>query len=306
VEKNDLVIATHGRSFYVLENIGALRQFTAAVLLSKAHLFAPSPVIRSLGPAVIDYYLAAGSSNAVFEVLDSRGQLVRSFSGSDANGPSVHPGTNRFTWDLRYPGPSTFPGIVLRYADPNQGPVAPPGEYSVRLIANGLAVTQPLLIKSDPRSVNLTDAELQEQFQLALQIRDQTSRAHEAVIRIRSLNSQLAQRSAEARDPALSQAAGLISSKLDEVEGDIYQVKNRSPRDTLNYPIKLNNQLAVLQRLVDTGNARPTDQDYAVFRELTARLNEMLGRFEEIVAKDLKQFNDQLSARKLAPVTANK
>jgi hypothetical protein len=321
VERNDLVIATHGRSFYVLDNIEILRQFTDQVAGSKAYLFAPAPVIRPLRPAVIDYYLPEPASKVAIEILDPRGQAVRSFesgaaprpadsgdpedSGSQpsaAGGPPARAGANRFTWDLRYPGPVTFPGIVLRYAVPSQGPMAPPGEYTVRLIANGVTQTQPLTIRRDPRLTSIGDADLQEQFKLAMSIRDETSRAHEAVIRIRSLKTQMEKRSAEAGDSGISQRAALVESKLDEIEGDLYQVKNRSPRDTLNYPIKLNNQLAVLQHLVDTGDALPTDQDYAVFRELTERLDAILSRLDNAIAKDLKEFNDQLAARKLAPV----
>jgi photosystem II stability/assembly factor-like uncharacterized protein len=322
VESQDLVIATHGRSFYVLDNIGILRQISEQTAAGKAYLFVPSPVIRPLRPAVIDYYLAEPASKVALEILDSQGQVVRTFESgaarrsagaadadddsplpSAAGGPTMRAGANRFTWDLRYPGPVTFPGIVLRYAVPGQGPLAPPGEYSVRLTANGVTQTQPLTIRRDPR-LTTGDADLREQFKLAMAIRDETSRAHEAVIRIRSLKTQAEKRSAEAGDPGISQRAALMASKLDEIEQDLYQVKNRSPRDTLNYPIKLNNQLAVLQHLVDTGDALPTDQDYAVFHELTARLHEILGRLDGVIAADLKQFNAELAARKLAPVTA--
>ena len=109
-----------------------------------------------------------------------------------------------------------------------------------------------------------------------MRIRDATSRAHELVIQIRKI-----------KDETKDRAGAVIKSKLDEVERHLYQVKNRSPRDTLNYPIKLNNQLAVLQRLVDMGEARPTDQDYAVFDELTQRLNQILDRLKQIVAESL-------------------
>lgn len=325
VEKNDLVIATHGRSFYVLDDIDILRQFTPEIAGRKAYLFAPPPVIRSVQSAVIDYYLSEAAPRVVIEILDAHGQVVRSFDSaaarnakpaapddpgdgsapvSAAGAPAVRAGTNRFVWDLRYPGPVTFPGIVLRYAIPAQGPKAPPGEYAVRLTANDVTETQPLIIRRDPRTTNAADADLQEQFKLAMEIRDETSRAHKAVIQIRSLKTQMEKSAAEAGDSGMSQRAALIKSKLDEIEGDIYQVKNRSPRDTLNYPIKLNNQLAVLQHLVDTGDVRPTDSDYAVFQELRARLNEILSRLDEVIAADLKQFNDQLVSHKLAPITA--
>jgi len=318
VQPHDLVIATHGRSFYVLDHIDLLRQLTPEVASSKAHLFAPAPVVRPLQPAVVDYYLSAAAPKVVVEILDPAGRVIRSFDSSargnrrsddedegtpgGAAVPSTHAGANRFTWDLRYPGPVTFPGIVLRYASPGQGPVAPPGQYAIRLTANGVTETQPLLIERDPRLTDVTDADLQEQFKVAMEIRDQTSRAHEAVLRIRSLKTQMEKSAADANDPAVSGRATLIKSKLDEIEGDLYQVKNRSPRDTLNYPIKLNNQLAVLQRLVDSGDSRPTDQDYAVFHELTARLEEILGRLDQVTASDLKQLNDLLAGHRLAPV----
>jgi len=151
---------------------------------------------------------------------------------------------------------------------------------------------------------DVTDADLQEQFRLAIQIRDETDRAHRAVLRIRSIEDQLKQRAASTQDSGIARQAALITSKLDEVQQDLYQVRNRSPRDTLNYPIKLNNQLAVLQRLVDMGDYRPTDQDYEVLRELTARLNEILSRMNQVVSRDLMQLNERLKAGKLDPVKA--
>jgi hypothetical protein len=305
----------------VLDNIDLLRQLTPQVAAGKAHLFAPAPVIRPLRPAVLDYYLSEAAPKVVLEILSPDGRVIQSFDsaardsgrsaaddsgdgtpGPAAGAPSTRAGANRFTWDLRYPGPVTFPGIVLRYASPGQGPMSPPGQYAVRLSANGVTETQPLVIRRDPRLTDVTDADLQEQFKFAVEIRDQTSRAHEAVLRIRSLKTQMEKSAADAKDQAISRRAALITSKLDEIEGDLYQVKNRSPRDTLNYPIKLNNQLAVLQRLVDTGDSRPTDQDYAVFRELTARLSQILSRLDQVTASDLKQLNDQLTARRIAPV----
>jgi hypothetical protein len=205
-------------------------------------------------------------------------------------------------WDLRYPGAVTFPGIVLRYATPGEGPVAPPGEYSIRLTVNGAAQTRRLTIQKDPRLTGISDADLAEQFRLAMQIRDETDRAHRSVLEIRSIREQLKQRAQAAGDASLTRRSAQIASKLDEVEQDLYQVRNRSPRDTLNYPIKLNNQLAVLQHEVDTGNNRPTDQDYAVLKELSARLDEILARLHNVLAGDLGAFNQGLAAKHVEPV----
>lgn len=308
VEKNDLVIATHGRSFYVLDDIDVLRQLTDDVSSSNAYLFVPEPAIRPLKPAVIDYYLGKPASKVTVEIHDAQGRVVTTFDTTAKDKSerlSATSGSNRIQWDLHYPGATTFPGIVLRYAVPGDGPLAPPGKYTVRLIADGLTREQPLMVQRDPRLSEITDAQLQQQFELAMKVRNELSRAHQAVIRIRALDSQLKKSAADASDSDISNRAALIKSKLDEIESDLYQVKNRSPRDTLNYPIKLNNQLAVLQRIVDTGDFPPTDQDYTVFRELTTRLNNILGRLDQVITIDLKQINAQLAAHKLPPIGSN-
>ena len=320
VEKHDLVIATHGRSFYVLDDIDMLRQLTPQVTSAPFHLFEPRPAIRPIKPAVVDYYLSSGGAKVTIEVLDPKGQVIRSFNsavapdyvasdpgdGSTPAGPAGAPttkaGSNRFGWDLRYPGAVTFPGIVLRYATPGEGPIAPPGEYSVRLTVNGTTQTKRLVIEKDPRLTDVSEAELQEQFRLAMQIRDQTDRAHRGVLKIRALREQLQQKAQAAGDAVIAQRSSQIVSKLAEVEQDLYQVRNRSPRDTLNYPIKLNNQLAVLQHEVDTGDSRPTDQDYVVFKELTARLDEILARLNSVVSGDLDSFNQSLAAKHVEAV----
>jgi hypothetical protein len=273
-----------------------------------------------LKPVVIDYYLSKPGENLKIEILDAKGQMIRSFDSavapshiasdpgdgstpaSPGAAPSAKIGSHRSQWNLRYPGAVTFPGIVLRYATPGEGPVAPPGEYSVRLTVNGASETRRLVVDKDPRLSDISDADLHEQFRLAMQIRDQTDRAHRGVLEIRSIREQLKQKAQAANDAAITQRSAQIASKLDEVEQDLYQVRNRSPRDTLNYPIKLNNQLAVLQHEVDTGESRPTDQDYVVFKELTARLDEILGRLNGVVSGDLGAFNQSLAAKQVEPV----
>jgi photosystem II stability/assembly factor-like uncharacterized protein len=294
VEKDDLVIATHGRSFWILDDIAPLRQYAPEITQAPAHLFEPRAVVRSVTPAAIDYYLSRAAENVRLEILDSQGHVIPTKPAAGRTG------LNRFVWDLRYPGAITFPGIVLRYATPGQGPIAPPGEYSVRLTANGVTETKPLIIRRDPRLTEVSDADLQEQFRLAMAIRDETARAHGAILKIRSIREQLKQRAQASSETA--QAASAIEAKLDEVEQDLYQTRNRSPRDTLNYPIKLNNQLAVLENLVDMGDQKPTDQDYQVFDELKARLNQILGRFDAVIAGDLASFNQRMESLKLAPV----
>ena len=312
---NDLVIATHGRSFYIMDDISPLRELTGS--LTTTHLFTPSATRRSLDRgAAIDYFLAKDAESVRVEILDSAGNVVRTFTGSPeedkkaeeraarspggggddegrgaAKGPARKAGLNRYTWDLRYPGATTFEGMIFWGANADQGPLATPGQYQVRLTAGGATLTRPLRVAGDPRELNITQADLDEQFKLAIQVRDRTSEANELVMRIRDLKKQIDERTKKA--PALNAPGERLVTRLSAVEEDVYQVRNRSGQDPLNFPIKLNNQLGALLRIIETGNARPTDQSYVVFRELSSRLDEIRKRMDAIVASELAAFNTE-------------
>jgi hypothetical protein len=314
IEGDDLVIATHGRSFYILDDITPLRQLSNGVLSTGAHLFTPHPVVRSVNRAGIDYWLAKEADAVKIEILDANGVVVRSYTGSadeekkardratadgdDEGGggrgavrpPARKAGGNRFTWDLHYPGAKTFEGMIFWGAQADAGPTAVPGQYQVRLTANGVTESRPLVVMKDPRLTGVTDADLAEQFKLATQVRDKTSEANEMVIRIREIKKNIADR--VKKDPSLDAAGERLSTKLSAVEEDIYQVRNRSNQDPLNFPIKLNNQIAALMRVVETGDAKPTDQSYEVFKELNARLEEVRKRYEEILKSDTNGFSN--------------
>jgi photosystem II stability/assembly factor-like uncharacterized protein len=288
VEENDLVIATHGRSFYILPDIGVLRQLTPHVSQSEAHLFQPRNAVRGVNQAVIDYCLKREAEKVRLEILDARGQVIRAFTGTAEEekkreaerqrNPDAPPGpplparkagTNRFVWDLRYPGATTFEGMILWSARAEIGPLAVPGEYAVRLTAGSFTQTRPLRIAKDPRLPHISQADLEKQFQLAMEVRDKTSEANQMVIRIRELRKQV-------KDAA-------VLARLSAIEEEIYQVRNRSAQDPLNFPIKLNNQIAALRRSIETGDNPPTDAAYAVFQELSARLAEQKARLEAVV-----------------------
>ncbi len=302
VEQNDLVIATHGRSFWILDDIAPLRQFSPEVAAAPVHLFEPAPVVRSVTPARIDYTLAHEADKLTLEILDATGQVIRTIESEKTKALETEAGLHRFVWDLRYPGAVTFPGVILRSAPAGQGPKAPPGTYTVRLIANGVTVTQPLVIRRDARLADVSEADLTAQFNLAIQVRDELGLAHATVLKIKSLKEQVAERVKAAKDPAIATAADALVAKLTAVEEDLYQTKNRSPRDVFNYPIKLNNQLAVLGNLVDRGDGKPADQDYAVHDELKANLDRIVSRFDAAVGIDLPALNASLKARELEAV----
>jgi hypothetical protein len=304
-----------------LDDITALRQLEPEIPGESAHLFRPRPAVRSVNQGVIDYYLNAPVDKITVQVLDGNGQLVRSFEGtaeddkkkdgapggdddSEFGPPRTKPptrtaGINRFTWDLRYPGAKTFEGLIMWGARPEQGPLAPPGEYHVRIIVNGAMQTEDLRLSKDPRLATVSNADMEEQFKLAVQVRDKVSEADQIVIQIREIKKQLKDRAEKAKNPDLNAAAERLESKLTAVEEDVYQVRNRSNQDPLNFPIKLNNQLAALARSIETGDARPTDASYIVFKELTARLDALKAQLDEALKINLVQVNDLLTGQQM-------
>ncbi len=312
VEGDDVVIATHGRSFWVLENIGLLREWTPEITHAPMRLFTPQPAVRAVRAAAIDFWLAHNSSDGLVEILAPESgphggvvKTLRCAPESDKPERETIPcraGTNRVTWDLNYPGPVVFPGLILRYAHPNAGPQAPPGTYAVRFTAAGKSETRPLEIQRDPRVPGVTDADLRKQFQLAIQIRDILSRANQMVIDIRQINGQIEDRKKQLQDRTVLADADRLETRLKDIEESLYQVRNRSPRDTLNYPIKLNNQLAVLERGVSMGDYPPTEQDRVVYQQLLERLNGLRDSFQTALGADLKRLNQAFAAHSLKPV----
>ena len=296
VEAQDLVIATHGRSFYVLDDIAPLRQAVPEVTSAAFHLFAPAPAVRRRERATIDYVLKQDAKDVKVEILDASGAVIRTLDGKPKAGHT------RMEWDLRYPGATVFPGLVLRSANARQGPLAPPGRYQVRVTADGQSRTQPVEVRSNPNLDAIAAADLEEQFRLAKEVRDKTSAANEAVVKIRAIRAQVEDRLTKDKDPRLAAAAAAFLRTLRPVEEELYQVKNQSPKDPLNFPIKLNNRLAALGRLVDSAEAKPTAQTYVVFEKLSADLAAQLGRLDAALAKDLPALNKALAARKLAPI----
>jgi hypothetical protein len=321
VKDDDLVIGTHGRSFYVLSNISVLRQATHDTTNEAMTLFKPGDAMRSVsGGVAIDYYLKQAADTVTIDILDASGTRIRTFTGtpqpeppSDAPPPdedsfrpppprvAVKQGLNRFVWDMRYPDARDFTGIIL-WAGSTRGPLTPPGQYQVRLTAAGQTKTQPFTIVRSPL-VRASDADLHAQFALAKQISDKLSAANAAVVRIRELKTQIADRLTKTKDTRLAGAGGALTQKLTEVEGEIYQYRNRSSQDPLNFPIRLNNKLAALQGIVESGDAKPTDQAYAVFTELTSQLDRQLARLDALVAGELVSFNRELRRKKVGAVT---
>ncbi|HEY2804528.1 MAG TPA: glycosyl hydrolase [Gemmatimonadales bacterium] len=322
VKDNDLVAATHGRSFWILDDLTPLHQLADSVAAADAFLFRPRDVVRygggagganvgrnPPGGAQIFFTLQSvpdSTSVLAIDLLDSAGTLIREFSTRRPRGAdsvtvgrivrdSLKAGMNRFSWNMRYRDATTFSNLIM-WQGSVQGPLAPPGRYQVRLSVDGRTLSQTFRIVPDPR-VHATGDDYARQFAALIQIRDRLSDANGAVVRIRGLKGQLDQVIARldsgsvAGAPAIRARADSLRRKLTAVEEQLYQTRNRSSQDPLNFPIRLNNRIAALSGVVASADARPTDQASAVFDQLSRELQVQLGLLRTIMEGDVPAFN---------------
>ncbi len=330
IHGDDLIVATHGRSFWILDDIAPLREITDATQSEDAHLYAPATAIRYFGGsfhvrpgfplganppdgAIIDYSLKSAPKDAVeLEIQDADGNLIRKYSskkkeeeklpGEEAQTEEpadklpTEAGLNRFTWDLHYEEATKVPGTVS-WGGGTAGPLVLPGTYQVKLTVAGKSYTSTVEVKLDPR-VSTSAEDLKKQLDLALKIRDQVTAAHNAVNEIREVRAQLdSLRKHLANDPAqaeITKAAEDLTKKLAPIEEAIIQPKSKSSEDPLNYPIQVADQLMALSSTVNSADAAPTQASYEVFQELNAGLQEQLMRWKDVKEKDLASFNEQV------------
>ena len=318
VKDNDLVAATHGRAFWILDDLTPLHQLADSVARAARFLFTPRDPYRMGGGGgfggaptgvganppsgtVVFFYLKDKPDSAAevrLDFLDARDSLIRRFTTrpkEPGDSLKVRAGMNRFVWNLRYPEASRFQGMIF-WAGGTQGPVAVPGTYKVRLTAGDWSQTRGFTLKKDPRGTATPD-DYQRQFDLLIRIRDRVSAANDAVKRIRDVKEALDGAATRARGMPgdagrrIAQLADSIKGRLSTIEAEIYQVKNRSSQDPLNYPIRLNNKIAALAGVAASADAAPTDQSLQVFEQLSAALQVQLDRLKAVLDADIPAFN---------------
>ena len=365
VDANDIAIATHGRGFYVLDNVNPLRQYAAAGAATDAYLFKPADAVRFGGGTSIAYWLKKQPQSLKLEILDDKGTVVRTFEGraggagrageagrsggvgetgraaglpaeargqagrADAGGAgrgedratptgedeeggggrgrggpqtaSMALGLQRFTWDLQYQPVVTFPGMVL-WGATTSGPTALPGTFEARLTVDGRSQTQSFMVKKHPWH-NVTDADMRSQFDLASQIRDKVNEANNAIIQIRRLKQQLDDRTKKSQNADVKAIAEQFAKELTIVEEDVYQVRNQSNQDPLNFPIKTNNRLASLLRVVLAGDGKPTANTGPIFEDLKVELKAETDRLQRALTTYIPRFNQLAQRLGLEPIS---
>ena len=344
IQKRDreLVVATQGRSFWILDDLPLVHQLMDAGGLNSINdtqLYKPKESYRMpggsfpLGPTatvgknpsagVVVYYSLKGkpSENIELEFLDGSGKSIRKFTGriaragAAADGPAAAPapppdeggffggggapqvpmetGLNRFVWDTRYADAARFPGMIL-WAGETRGPKIAPGNYRVKLTVDGKSFTQDFEIKADPR-LNATASDYVKQLELGLKIRDKLTETNNAIVQIRDVRKQiedlLKRLTGQPNFKTVNDAGTALNKNLTEVEEALYQTKNQSSQDPLNYPIRLNNKLAALGGVVGGSEAAPTAQSYAVYDEVVGQIDSQLQKLAQLLKKDVPAFN---------------
>jgi hypothetical protein len=311
VKDDDLVVATHGRGFWIIDNISSLRAITPEVALTEVHLFEVVPTIRNLrggrgwtgltGGAknpprgvMIEYYLASAADQPVtITITGANHEMIKTFSSEseDDSGPSVDAGMNRFFWDMRYPGTQMPPpngaldGFMSVDYSPPTSPLAPPGQYRVRLTVNAEIFEQPFEINKDPR-IKASDADLRAQFDLMVDIRDRFTEVADTVMKIREVRARLDKHQSVLPEASRTEADTILQ-ELRQIEG-ILMIWMGSPAHPMMWsPPGLTEKLSSLSNAVSSGDVKPTESMYAVFEDLSERFDSQRNRLNQVINQEL-------------------
>ena len=334
VKDDDLVVATHGRSFWVLDNLTPLRQLSSDKAKADTILYQPQTALRLHYPqefdrrqpvgdnpppgAMIDYcFKTARKDEVTIDILDSNGKLVRHLSSKEKKENEQPPewpdriehaktipaneGMNRFAWDLRYDDPIQIPGAFYS-GDGPKGPLALPGDYQVKLTVAGKSETVPLHLAIDPRTKG-SEAALQKQFALSMQVKDRISQLHQAVNEIREIRSQLKDLHKKFDDdqrvkPALN-AGDDLDKKMSVIEERLVQVNMKGSEGNLAFPNMLNERFDSFSHFIEGGDNEPTKPGLEVFQLLNTQLDEQLKNWTQLKSTDVPRVSELIKQANL-------
>lgn len=312
LKNNNLIAATQGRSFWMIDDLTPLHQLNNEVANKSHHLFKPMDSYRMSGGngresktagtnhpggVLVNYFVkdTAKTDTISISFHESNGDLIKFFSthpNKDDNESmlSVSPGFNTMNWDMRYNGAKTFKGMIM-WAATTRGPAAIPGAYKVKMTVNGVESTQDFNLLKDPRT-NATQADLQAQFDFLMNVRNKLSETHEGIINIRKAKAQInvVLKKSESNEELKKLGKDIVKA-MSDIEKTLYQTKNESGQDPLNFPIRLNNKLGHLASLSGIGDNPPTDSALEFYAEVTGKIDEQLKMLKEIFDSRIAEFN---------------
>jgi hypothetical protein len=328
IKDNNLIAATQGRSFWLIDDLTPLHQLNNQIAQSKHHLYKPMDAVRfggapgfgrapktagqnHPGGVMVNFYFKekpAPDTEVKLAFYEADGDLIKEYSTKAKERPDqlvdLKDGGNTFTWNMRYPDIKRFEGMVL-WAGRSVAPRAVPGEYKVRLTVGDQMQEATFNIVKDPR-VEVSQEDLQAQFDFVWQINQKVSEAHQTIIDIRDIKKQLKAYTEILKDKPegkeIVEKAQAIDKELSKVEAELYQVQNRSGQDPLNFPIKLTDKLAGVGALSNAGDSRPTQQATEVRTDLTVKVDKELSTYRTIRDTQLPAFNKLVRDKAIEPI----
>jgi photosystem II stability/assembly factor-like uncharacterized protein len=322
IKDDDLIVATQGRSFWVLDDLTQLHQFQPDIATTPTKLFQTRPVYRlrgssfsqkrsnsssgvnPVGGVVVRYWLRDKPAEDVvvqLEILDADGKAIQTFStqpdlkegGTELK---VEAGYNSVHWDLRYAKAESFDGLIL-WGGGTQGPRARPGHYAVRLTVGEQEYANEFEILHDPR-LDVSDEDYQLQFQFLVGVRDKLTEIHKAIRQIRDVRTQIKaigkRLESDDKNQPIVDSGNQIIKAITAIEETLYQTQSKSAQDPLNFPIRLNNRLSYLATVAGSADARPTTQIIQLRDELTVEIDRQLSELSRILNQDLKKHNQRI------------
>ncbi len=324
IKDNNLIVATQGRSLWIIDDLTVIHQLNTTMKNQDYVLFKPKDTYRMRGgsqkdsktegtnhPAgVLTYFYLKDfdkeKDTISLTYFNLKNDTIKFFSNFAKEKKDqlkdLKKEGNRFAWNMRGNGAEKLKGMILWWANLD-GPKAVPGNYKVSLTINGKdAADQTFSIIADPRA-EATPQQMQAQFDFITSVNKTVDKAHQSIKKIRKINDQLKSFSKQYKDDEktkdLVTKAKDLQKQFEEIEKALYQTKNRSNQDPLNFPIKLTNKLGHLNSLVGMGDFGPTDQDIVVKNELTQQIEKQLRLFDKLISEEIKRFNTEFNTLQL-------
>ena len=314
VKNDNLIAATQGRSIWMIDDLSVLRNVEIAK--SKTNfLYKPLDAYRiggsqnkkvkgaginHPGGAMTFYYLAnyTQDDKVSLHYTNAAGDTLRSFSNKASDKKlklNVEQGSNIWNWDMKLDDAEKFDGMILWWGS-TSGPKVAPGDYAVSLEVNGESYTEEFKLLADPR-LKISKEDQKAQFDFITEVNDKVSEAHIAIKEMRSIKKQLADLKKSQKDTILHKEFDLVVAEIDTLENLLYQTKNQSRQDPLNYPIRLTNKLAHLNSLIQIGDYPPTASMVAVKEELSEEVDNVLLEFKSIKESTIPKLNKLIAER---------
>lgn len=322
IKNNNLIVATQGRSLWILDDLSVLHQLDENTKNAISILYKPKDTYRTKGGSssrsskltgsnhpngvITHFYINKLEENDNVKLIyfNKKGDTLATFSNKAKEKNKklkVKKGGNTFVWDTRGKGAEKLKGMIFWWAS-FSGPKAVPGEYKVQLVVNGATQTKDFTIVPDPRA-EASVADMQKQYNFITEVNETVNKAHTSIKKMRKITAQLSAFEKQYKDTEatkeLVEKAKTMREKLENIEKELYQTKNRSNQDPLNFPIKLTNKLAHINSLIGLDDFAPTDQDIAVKNELTAKINTQLTAFNKVLDDEITAFNTAFNNLKL-------